>query len=103
VSKKITTFFINKSMKIAKFVYRVVYKKGDGYYMYYLQEENNKLYFISSHPASFFVNSPQYLDKLVKQYEEATKLPIINFEDIKTYTNDNIDPIVYPPLKEEKF
>jgi hypothetical protein len=94
---------INIDMKIAKFVYRIVFKKTEGYYMYFLQEENDTLYFISTHPISFFGYNIQELESKLKNYADALKLPVVNYEDIKEYIAKNIPPIVYPPLKEYPF
>jgi len=79
-------------MKPLNFVYRIVYKKGDGYYMYYLQEENGKFYFISKEPSSCFGYSEDDIQNKLRLYEEALKLPVINYEDIKEYTSENVPP-----------
>jgi hypothetical protein len=79
-------------MKPIKFVYRVVFKKSEGYIIYYLHEEDGKYYFISPHPANFYGSSCEDLQRKLKLYEEALKLPAINYEDIKEYTSENVSP-----------
>lgn len=79
-------------MKIPNFVYRIVNNKKDGYFMYYLIEENGKFYFISKHPSSCFGYSEEDIQRKLKLYEEALKLPSINYEDIKEYTSENVPP-----------
>lgn len=95
--------YINRYMKQMLFVYRVVFKKGYGYYVYKLHEENNKFYFVSTFPSTVFAPNIQELEDKLKIYSDALKLPVINFEDIKIYTLDNIDPIVYPPQIDSRF
>lgn len=79
-------------MNTPNFVYRIVNNKKDGYFMYYLHEENGKFYFISKHPSSFYGYSEEDIQRKLKLYEEALKLPAINFEDIKEYTSENVPP-----------
>jgi hypothetical protein len=79
-------------MNKPNFVYRIVNVKLDGYYIYYLHEEDGKYYFISTHPANFYGSSCEDLQRKIKLYEEALKLPPINYEDIKEYTSENVPP-----------
>jgi hypothetical protein len=90
-------------MPLPHFIYRIVNVKHEGLFIYYLQEENGKYYFITKHPSSFFGYNEDDLQRKLKLYEEALKLPVISFEDIKEYNIENIDPIVYQPLKENPF
>jgi hypothetical protein len=79
-------------MKIPNFVYRIVNVKKDGYYVYYLHEDNGNFYFISKYPSSCFGYSEEDIQKKIVLYEAALKLPAINYEDIKEYTSENVPP-----------
>ena len=79
-------------MPLPHFVYRIVNIKHEGFFIYYLQEEDGKYYFISKQPSSFFGTSEEDIQRKVVLYEAALKLPAINYEDIKEYTSENVPP-----------
>lgn len=70
-------------MKYGNFVYRVVCKENNEFVIMQLFELDNVLYFISKMPSIPYGQSFERLKTNLDNFVNATKLPIINFKDIK--------------------
>jgi hypothetical protein len=77
-------------MNALKIAYRLVNKRGDGIYLYQLQEVEGKFYFISTAPCLFYGTSVSDIEQKFKLLGEALKLPVIEFSDILEYTLKNV-------------
>lgn len=76
-------------MEKLKICYRLVNKKGDGIFLYQLQEVDGKLFFISTAPCLFYGNSIEDIEKKVILLQEALKLPVVEFTDVLEYNLKN--------------
>jgi hypothetical protein len=86
---------INRYMQPLKLTYRIVYKKHEGYFIYQLQDVDGKLFFVSKQPCIIVGNSLDEITHKIQLFQESLTLPIINFEDIKDYTLENVPPKNY--------
>jgi hypothetical protein len=72
------------------FTYRLVVKENT-FYLYYLYETDNKLFFMSKTPVILYSYTEEELKEKIEKIKECLQYPIVKYEDILELNLNNVE------------